>query len=679
MMVEEVARAHSLHISAGKPVIVPVRIKLDPEVLLPYPLSAYINRFQYILWQSEGGTGLLVAQLNELLAGGGNKTVDGSTRTSRRQTAASFVGRNRSQLIRRVRHDWIDGVLRPSLAEFRDLSVGPQPSQPAAGFLIRRPGQPFSSPVNDTSIVTLFDEHVGQLLILGVAGVGKTTLLLKLLETLLDRAEHEPRLPVPVFLNLSSWAARRPSIESWLGEELREHYDVPRKAAEEWIKDDQILPILDGLDETDEHRLACVEAINSFRKDHGLLEIAIASRAAEYEVLATKLRLPGCVSIQRLGREQIRDLVGTFEISTRERLRLALLNDEGLCDLLDTPLMLKMAVGAMQGSAAQLPIVASVKEVREMIVGTYIETMLERRPSIAPRNPQLLRRMAWLAATMRRRNQHVFHLESLDLTWLKRGRQRWVAVAAFIVGCGSAFSAFGIPIGALLYLMELPEALSSGQLNILVWISAAPSLLGGVGGLLCGSLLVLNGDLDRFTAVDRWTWSPAAGIRFLAQVMSGVVIGTPNILVMEAVNRAFIPGPIAEFRSPNDGTWRSLRSGFVIGVLQPIALCLSLGLLALPLALFTDLNLRLAPIFDISLLLLLMPGLFGVEKGIGFFVRHWSVRLVLRWQKHATTSFSKFLDDAARTTMLREVGGGYIFVHRILQDYLAMMHDSDLA
>jgi hypothetical protein len=158
--------------------------------------------------------------------------------------------------------------------------------------------------------------------------------------------------------------------------------------------------------------------------------------------------------------------------------------------------------------------------------------------------------------------------------------------------------------------------------------------------------------------------------------MSGAIMGTPNILVMEAVNRSFIPGPIKEFSSPNAATWRSLRAGFIIGVLQPIALCVSLALLALPLTLA---KINPPGIFDVTLLLILMPGLFGLEKGIGFFVRHWSVRLALRWEKHATGSFSRFLDDAASTTLLRKVGGGYIFAHRILQEHLALMHDSEPA
>ena len=49
-------------------------------------------------------------------------------------------------------------------------------------------------------------------------------------------------------------------------DELNLRYDVPRKIGQEWVNNDQILLLLDGLDEVKpEHRAACVEAINAFR------------------------------------------------------------------------------------------------------------------------------------------------------------------------------------------------------------------------------------------------------------------------------------------------------------------------------------------------------------------------------------------------------------------------------
>ena len=119
-----------------------------------------------------------------------------------------------------------------------------------------------------TQVVDVFDDMDRALLILGAPGSGKTTLLLELARDLLDRATQDPTHPIPVVFPLSTWAESRHPLEEWLVDELNLRYDVPRKIGQEWVKNDQILPLLDGLDEVkSEHRTACVEAINAFRQD----------------------------------------------------------------------------------------------------------------------------------------------------------------------------------------------------------------------------------------------------------------------------------------------------------------------------------------------------------------------------------------------------------------------------
>ena len=110
------------------------------------------------------------------------------------------------------------------------------------------------------------------LLIMGSPGSGKTTLLLEVARDLLDRATEHVTYPIPVVFPLSTWAESRRPIAEWLVDELNLRYYVHRKIGQEWVDTDQIAPLLDGLDEVKpEHRVACAEAINAFRQDHGLL------------------------------------------------------------------------------------------------------------------------------------------------------------------------------------------------------------------------------------------------------------------------------------------------------------------------------------------------------------------------------------------------------------------------
>jgi predicted NACHT family NTPase len=223
---------------------------------------------------------------------------------------ASLDQRNRLAMLKRVRQDWIDGVLNQSLYSVARIELGlvskeNSVERPSNALLQVLDQSPTALPPG-TIITKLFDEHGGALLILGAPGTGKTTLLLELAQGLLERAERDENCPIPVIFNLSSWALRRQPFAEWLVSELNERSDVPKKIAQRWVESELVLPLLDGLDEVaPNHRRECAQAINNFRRDHGLLPIAVCSRIADYEALATKLRLRHAVLVEPLTRGQV--------------------------------------------------------------------------------------------------------------------------------------------------------------------------------------------------------------------------------------------------------------------------------------------------------------------------------------------------------------------------------------
>ena len=74
----------------------------------------------------------------------------------------------------------------------------------------------------------------------------------------------------------------------------------------------------------------------------------------------------------------------------------------------------------------------------------------------------------------------------------------------------------------------------------------------------------------------------------------------------------------------------------------------------------------------LGLQLLSWAGLFvALERGGYFLIRHYLARLILWRNKNAPWNYTRFLDAAADRILLRRVGGGYIFVHRMLMEYLA--------
>ena len=80
----------------------------------------------------------------------------------------------------------------------------------------------------------------------------------------------------------------------------------------------------------------------------------------------------------------------------------------------------------------------------------------------------------------------------------------------------------------------------------------------------------------------------------------------------------------------------------------------------------------LLSLIQISLQFLGWAGLFlALDRGGYFLIRHYLARALLWVTRRAPWRYTTFLDVAAERLLLRKVGGGYIFVHRSLLEYLA--------
>ena len=299
--------------------------------------------------------------------------------------------------------------------------------------IVQTPDRPPETVPPGVSIGQVFDDHGGALLILGAPGTGKTTLLLELAQELLDRAERDENHPIPVVFNLSSWAVRRQPLDRWLVDELNERSDVPKRLARQWVETEQVLPLLDGLDEVAvDHRQACAEAINNFRRDHGLLQIAVCSRIADYESLGTKLRLRSAVVVQPLTRTEVQGYLERIG-EPAHAVRAALKEDSFFSELLETPLMLWVAMLAYRDAPVELSIEDTIEQRRRRLFANFIDAMFKRRSAETRyTQQQTLSWLSWLARTLTRNEQTVFYLENLREEWLPTLRERWLSKAGII-------------------------------------------------------------------------------------------------------------------------------------------------------------------------------------------------------------------------------------------------------
>ncbi len=757
----EVELAHTRYREARRPAIIPVSVNFEGHP--GYPLSAYVSPFQFAAWKGPEDTERLAEELVKAV----RRAVE---RSKRKRPSAPAEGaqsrglfawlsgrrssKNRTKLIRRVRRDWIEGFLYRALYRVARVELDLSPVDGKAlrpvDLYLRRPEEPAQLLASAASVASIFSEQNGQLLILGAPGAGKTTLLLELTEDLLEAAEDDTTVPVPVPFNLSSWANSKKSLRDWLAYELNHLYDCPGKLAIRWIRGEKIIPMLDGLDEVPEaDREACVAAINEYRKEVGG-EIVVTSRVAEYDALTTRLIIPGAVVINLLTKSQVEQYLEGGDERSKAVLAAAR-EDDTIWEVLDTPLTLDVAVlGSSTSEPWYLPS-GTVEERRAALFLRYIDRMLEWR-AVERRfqREQFQHWLGWLAFALIKRNQTQLRLEDLTRDYLKTKRQHRIATALATLGVGvpvavslkllgysgssdwlgvatiyawlsaSVAAAFGAVLGLMfaiciacaLALRVLQDAISgdsarfqrtvTGLILLFIGITTAFALALGLGatafnslaafllfgqgswvgtGAFCALLVWAGMTFGPWRPVDevRWSWRKATehfrlhaclvialgllstlilGWRGLAQ---GVIFGAFMSLIVMMIT-GLTPGELKEKVRPNEGMRRSARNGAIAAV---AGFLYGSALFAI---LFREPQWWSGGVIVAIVL--------GLLRGWAFCAQHWSMRLVLWRSGVAPLRYTQFLDASAERIFLHRVGGGYIFVHRMLMNCFAAIYSA---
>lgn len=374
----------------------------------------------------------------------------------------------RKILLNKVKDFWIEGFFKNSLhtKELLRLEIK------GRADLVHNPFSQYQElPVDPNSSyewlqATDVFEQMGDgrtLLILGEPGSGKTIALLKLAKKFIENAEKNLSLPIPVVFNLSSWTKRK-SIAEWLAIELKEKYQVSKSFAKNWIQQEQLLLLLDGLDEVEkEQRNDCIVAINEFLNSHKTTEIVICSRFQEYESLSEKLRLRNAIYIQSLTSEHI----DWYLKDTGDRLlglKTLLKNDPEIEEFAKTPLILSIMSVTYQNysSEAVLEQLRSPNNRYKNLFDSYIQRMLGRRDSrISEQNKNLtsypqdkvLHWLSLLAKTMVDESQSIFLIEKMQPTLLQnrdeRTRYKNSSFLTIVLILGSIGLMVGLTIGLI--------------------------------------------------------------------------------------------------------------------------------------------------------------------------------------------------------------------------------------
>lgn len=577
--------------------------------------------------------------------------------------------RNRERMLQKVCDFWVKGVLEKSLYAEARLELG-------LDYRLGVVDNPWDTVLQHTvygdyklppgsKAIDVFHDLNGEILILGEPGSGKTTTLLELARDLITAAEADDSLPIPVVLNLLSWAAERKPLADWLEIELNTKYQVPTRVAQEWVKTDNLTLLLDGLDEVSpSHRNACVEAINIYRNEHGFVDLVVCSRTLEYAELAAKLKLQGAIVLKPLTIEQVDAYFAAFG-GKLDGVRSLLREDETLREMAQSPLMVSIMALAYQ--AMDVDSLASVRARSQVIpvslaarskyvFETYTRRMFERRGN-DPRYKlgQPLKWLAWLASYMKNNPQPFFNIQALQPYGLKGPVRR-----TYLLYCQLLYGLSGGLIGGYFFgiVLGMPAMLEIAMLMyipafLIVRKMAREMAYGMLGGL---TFAVSFGLANAIAFQTMW------GVRQVGSL--GIFFGLLIGLLLGIASRTDVHVLETKSAMPHNLYRQSFRAG-MIGLACSVASGLFLVLFWLSYE-------ELLPIIVFCLLTGVVAYL--VSGGIAV-LQHLVLRLILTRAGDAPWNYTHFLDYCAERIFLRKVGGGYIFVHRLLMDYFAALEE----
>ncbi|MEM6253266.1 MAG: protein kinase [Cyanobacteria bacterium P01_D01_bin.156] len=597
--------------------------------------------------------------------------------TQRSRVYSQQNHRNRQALLNKVRRFWIEGVLERSLHGQVMLTLGleerPDAIAPPWQITYASPGQAAQPLPPGTQTSHIFDA-IGEgrtLLILGEPGAGKTTTLLDLARTLLNRMEQTEHPRLPVIFNLSSWCNQ--PMEQWLVHELNSKYQVPKAIGRSWVDAQQLLLLLDGLDEVAiERRAACVGALNQFHQNYGP-EMVVCSRIRDYEVLPVKLSFQAALFLRALSDQQIlaylnqpdRGLTGLKSLLEKD----AAVQDAtgSLFELARSPLILNIMVLTYQGLAVEeifpeTP-AGTPPNYQQQLFDAYIHRMLARCSQVTYRPEQIEHWLTTLAQRLMATSETIFLIERMQPDWLSPSMRRF-----YVAGLWGSFFAIATALGS--------QVLAQDRLFLAVFL----------GGILCSRIF----GVSRITPAEtlRWSWQTARN-----NLLLGVTLGPPigwglkvgfgllfgdRVCLLNATclaNHSFIGlafgttlgatyglirglngKRVSNASHPNAGMWQSARNAFLFAVVAMVTLYIPGTLIGNTKATFWA-----------------ATGLaFGFAAGGGeALIKHLLLRLLLTLSGTTPWNYRKFLDHATASIFLQNVGGGYLFIHRLLLEHFA--------
>lgn len=244
----------------------------------------------------------------------------------------------------------------------------------------------------------------------------------------------------------------------------------------------------------------------------------------------------------------------------------------------------------------------------------------------------------------------------------------------------------GIPVGAL---VGMAFGLLSGTRNkrlglrsdiqiveYLSWSAKKASrggifgaLAGFLTGVIFGSIESLNSNADIVTALQEALRQLHPNYALTLPLVAAPIFGATGLIL------GGLSGSIFRQRSvPNQGIRLSLKNALFMGGVGGIVMGIAGGLTGLIITVLISGQVD-------TVIYVTLFGLYGVFFSVVMalwyggldVIQHYILRACLRYFEKSPLNYRSFLDYAIERIFLRRVGGGFIFIHRLLQEYFAKL------
>jgi MFS family permease len=294
------------------------------------------------------------------------------------------------------------------------------------------------------------------------------------------------------------------------------------------------------------------------------------------------------------------------------------------------------------------------------LFNVYIDQMFKRRGSNHHYTPENTRAwLTWLAKRLVERRQTLFSIEDIQPGWLPISKSKRHLIFGLIFGL------FLGPIFGLLY------GLSDGLRVVLI--------MGLISGLTSGLIFgLIVGQNDSTKPTDKLTWSWKKARKWLIfGLVYGVIIGlgsgTGTLIggLIVGLTIGLVVGmfgglskvTIEVRNTPAAGIRTSWKNYLLIWLIFALIVGLTIGMISW----------RFERLF-VGLIFGIIGGLiFGLLYGGGFLIKHYISRWLLFRSGNLPWKLVDFLNYCTERIFLHKVGGGYIFIHRMLMEHFADM------